>query len=156
MKYNCTLIAVRDMARSKQFYCGLLEMEVTADFGANVTLSDCVALQTLDTWKTFLHREETEITLGHNAAELYFEESDMDRFLEKLASYPGIEYVHPPKEHAWGQRVVRFYDPDRNIIEVGEEMTTVARRFAASGMTPEQVAARMDVPIGAVRHWLAE
>ncbi|MGX8710441.1 MAG: VOC family protein [bacterium] len=156
MKYNCVLIAVRDMARSIQFYCGLLEMEVTADFGANVTLSDCVALQTLDTWKTFLHREETEITLGHNAAELYFEESDMDRFLEKLASYPGIEYVHPPKEHAWGQRVVRFYDPDRNIIEVGEEMTTVARRFAASGMTPEQVAARMDVLIGAVRHWLAE
>ena len=51
------------------------------------------------------------------------------------------------KEHAWGQRVVRFYDPDRHIIEVGENMKTVCKRFIDSGMTPEQTAERMDVPI---------
>ncbi|RAZ07405.1 glyoxalase, partial [Klebsiella oxytoca] len=41
----------------------------------------------------------------------------------------------------------RFYDLDRNIIEVGENMKTVCQRFLDSGMTPEQVASRMDVPI---------
>jgi len=25
-------------------------------------------------------------------------------------------------EHSWGQRVVRFYDPDGNLIEVGTPM----------------------------------
>ena len=37
-----------------------------------------------------------------------------------------IEYVHPVKEHGWGQRVVRFYDPDKHIIEVGENMKVVS------------------------------
>ena len=58
-----------------------------------------------------------------------------------------MEYVHPVIEHSWGQRVVRFYDPDKHIIEVGENMQAVTRRFLANGMTPEQVAQRMDVPL---------
>ena len=58
-----------------------------------------------------------------------------------------IEYVHPIIEHSWGQRVVRFYDPDKHIIEVGENMKIVCKRFLNSGMTPEQVAERMDVPM---------
>ncbi len=155
MKYQCTLIAVRDMERSKRFYCDLLGMEVTADFGANVTLSDRIALQTLDTWKGFLHREEQEVFFGHNAGELYFEEDNMHSFLARLAGTPGVEYVHPPMEHAWGQRVVRFYDPDRHIIEVGENLATVMRRFADSGMTIEETASRMDVPVEYVRSCLA-
>lgn len=75
-------------------------------------------------------------------------------FLQKLAACPGIRYVHPPKEHSWGQRVVRFYDPDLHIIEVGEAMPAVARRFQDRGMTTEQIAARMDVPCDAVLRWL--
>ena len=58
-----------------------------------------------------------------------------------------MDYVHPVKEHAWGQRVVRFYDLDRHIIEVGENMQTVCKRFLDSGMAPLQVAKRMDVPL---------
>ena len=33
--------------------------------------------------------------------------------------YPDTEYVNRPMTHSWGQRVVRFYDPDGNLIEVG-------------------------------------
>lgn len=62
-----------------------------------------------------------------------------------------IHYVHPVKEHRWGQRVVRFYDPDGHIIEVGENMKMVCKRFLDSGMTPEQVAERMGVPPKYVR-----
>ena len=58
-----------------------------------------------------------------------------------------VEYVHPIVEHSWGPRVVRFYDPDKHIIEVGENMKIVCKRFLNSGMTPEQVAERMDVPM---------
>ena len=38
------------------------------------------------------------------------------------------------------KRVVRFYDPDKHIIEVGENMKAVCKRFLDSEMTPEQVA----------------
>ena len=47
----------------------------------------------------------------------------------------------------WGQRVVRLYDPDRHILEIGENMKAVCRRFRDQGMTPEQIAARMEVPL---------
>ena len=68
------------------------------------------------------------------------------KFISKKRKY-NVQYVHPVKEHSWGQRVVRFYDPDKYIIEVGENMKAVCNRFINSGMTAEQVAERMDVPI---------
>ena len=75
---------------------------------------------------------------------------NFDAFAEKLEKC-NIEYVHPVKEHSWGQRVVRFYDPDGHIIEVGENLNAVCRRFLECGMTPEQVAKRMDVPMEFVK-----
>lgn len=71
-------------------------------------------------------------------------------FAEKLKDLD-IHYVHLVKEHRWGQRVVRFYDPDCRIIEVGENMKMVCKRFLDSGMTPEQVTERMGVPLKYVR-----
>lgn len=148
MKFKNPLLAVTDMAASIRFYRQVLGLRVVMDFGANVTLTGGVCLQTLDTWREFL--EGRPVSLTGNAGELYFEESDFDSFAEKLRGL-GVEYVHPVKEHRWGQRVVRFYDPDRHIIEVGERMDAVVRRFLDSGMTEEQVAQRMDVPLKYVR-----
>ena len=50
-------------------------------------------------------------------------------------------------EHGWGQRVIRFYDPDGHIIEVGEDMRSVIHRFLASGMTMQEVSLRMDASV---------
>jgi len=36
--------------------------------------------------------------------------------------YPETVYVNPLMTHSWGQRVVRFYDPDGTLIEVGTPM----------------------------------
>lgn len=59
----------------------------------------------------------------------------------------GIRYVHPVQEHSWGQRAVRIYDPDQHVIEIGENIKVVCRRFLESGMTEEETARRMDVPL---------
>lgn len=50
--------------------------------------------------------------------------------------------------------MVRFYDPDKHIIEVGENMKFVCKRFADSGMTNEEIAERMDVPVKTVNAYL--
>lgn len=148
MRYISTLIAVKDLAASLRFYREALGMEVVQDFGANVVLSGGVALQTLESWREFLGGKP--VSLRSHTGELYFEEADMDGFLERPKAMD-ISYVHPPLEHRWGQRVVRFYDPDGHIVEVGEDMTQVVKRFAAQGMTEEQVARRMDVSLDYVR-----
>ncbi|WP_442860809.1 hypothetical protein [Alkaliphilus sp. B6464] len=56
------------------------------------------------------------MVFGENVAELYFEEDDFDGFIQKINDIEGINYVHTMVEHSWGQRVVRFYDPDKHII----------------------------------------
>lgn len=151
MRYTSTLIAVEDIEKSKQFYHGVLGLDVVADFGANVTLTGGIALQTVDSWQGFLHKSDEEIIFGNNACELYFEEDDIDAFTAKLNRIKNIEYVHPLIEHSWGQRVVRFYDPDKHIIEVGENMMTVVQRFIDAGLSIEETAARMDVPVDYVK-----
>ena len=150
MKFKSPLIAVTDMERSKRFYKDVLGLRVIMDFGANVTLTGGIALQTYDSWAGLLGRKPGELGWCGKVYELYFEEDDFDTFTEKL-SRMDIHYVHPVKEHAWGQRVVRFYDPDCHIIEVGENIKTVCKRFLESGMTPEQTAERMDVPLKFVK-----
>lgn len=147
MKFKNPLLVVSDMEKSKKFYKDVLNLRVIMDFGANVTLTGGLCLQTKETWMGFIDAKEEDIIFGGNNAEIYFEEDDFDAFAEKLKGIDDIDYVHPVIEHRWGQRVVRFYDPDRHIIEVGENMKFVCRRFLDSGMTEEEVAVRMDVPL---------
>ena len=144
MKLKNPMLVVTDIDRSVEYYNKVLGLRVVADFGANKTLTGGLSLQTAETYREFI--ENDNITFGGNSFEIYFEEDNFDRFLDSLENC-GIEYVHPVKEHSWGQRAVRFYDPDRHIIEVGENLKSVCRRFLDSGMTPEQVAERMDVPL---------
>jgi len=117
---------------------------VIMDLGANKTLTGGLVLQTAEIYKEFIGT--SEISFGGNNLEIYFEKDDFDTFAGKL-KVCDVEYIHPVKEHSWGQRVVRFYDPDKHIIEVGETMKAVCNRFLDSGMTPEQAAERMDVPV---------
>ena len=150
MKFKNPLLAVTDMEKAVAFYKEVLGLHKIMDFGANVTLTGGVCLQTRETWAEFIGLPPDKLGWCGKVSELYFEEDDFDSFLERLTSLD-LHYVHPVKEHAWGQRVVRFYDPDCHIIEVGENMAAVCRRFLDSGMTAEQAAARMDVPVEYVK-----
>lgn len=144
MKLKNPMLVVTDIDKSVEFYKKVLGLHVIMDFGENKTLTGGLSLQTLETWKELI--DSKNVSFGGNSFEVYFEEDNFDRFIDKLKKYD-VEYVHPIKEHAWGQRVVRFYDPDKHIIEVGENIKVVCKRFLDSGMTAEQVAERMDVPI---------
>lgn len=149
-----TLFTVRDLEKSLAFYRQVLGLEVVNDFGANVVLTGGLALQTLDSWAGFLGKEPEDIRFGGNDAEIYFEAEDFDAFLKTLRDFPEAELVRPPLEHGWGQRVVRLYDPDRHIVEVGEPMSKVAKRFRDGGLTEEGVARRMDISLEYARELL--
>ena len=80
-------------------------------------LSGGIYLQEAQYWERFIGRE---IVRRSNSCELYFEETDIEAFVKKLEKlYPDTEYVNRLMTHSWGQKVVRFYDPDGNLIEVG-------------------------------------
>ena len=144
MKFQAALLVVKNMERSVKFYKEVLGLRVTMDLGANVTLTGGVALQTQESWCEFISKDLQSISFGGNAAELYFEEDKFDDFLKKLAAIKGIFFVHPVQQYSCGQRVM-------HILEVGENMKSVCRRFLDSGMTIEAAAVRMNVPEKFVR-----
>lgn len=120
MRLRNFLIVVKDIEKAKQFYHDLFGLDVLVDFDGNMILTDGLVLQEEKYWREFLQKE---IIHRNNSSELYFEESDIESFVEKLEQlYPDIDYVNSLMTHSRGQKVVRFYDPDGNLIEVGTPM----------------------------------
>jgi catechol 2,3-dioxygenase-like lactoylglutathione lyase family enzyme len=145
MKYSCTVLAVADIHAARKFYEDLFGLEVSQDYGINVAFTCGLALQQNFDWLVQLPKER--VLQKPNDMEVVFETQDLDGFLDKLDRYPQIQRLGDVVEHSWGQRVVRFYDLDGHIVEVGEDMKMVIQRFLASGMTMEEVSAKMDVSI---------
>lgn len=147
MKYSATLLATKDLKETLKFYIDLFECTIENDFGANVSLTNGICFQALESWQELISKKESEICCLNNASEIYFESDDLDGFLSKLNARNDIVYVHPLIEHRWGQRVIRIYDPNGHIIEIGENMDHVVKRFMDSGLSIEDTAKRMDVSI---------
>ena len=120
MKLRNVLIVVRDIDRSRKYYHDLFGLETVLDNDGNMILSEGLVLQDAKIWENFL---EKDIIPRNHASELYFEERNIEGFIQKLEElYPDTDYVNRLMTHSWGQRVVRFYDPDGNLIEVGTPM----------------------------------
>lgn len=122
MKLRNILIAVKNIEKSRQFYHDLFGLELILDNDGNMILTEGLVLQDEKIWREFLGRD---VIPENNSCELYFEESDLEGFVEKLERlYPEVRYVNRLMVHSWGQKVVRFYDPDGNLIEVGTPVQT--------------------------------
>ena len=117
MQLKNILIVVKDIEKSRKFYHDLFGIDLVLDNDGNMILTEGLVLQDEKIWRSFLDRD---IVPKSNSCELYFEEQDIEAFVEKLEKlYPSIEYVNHLMTHSWGQRVIRFYDLDGNLIEVG-------------------------------------
>lgn len=117
MRLKNVLIVVKDIEKSRKYYHDLFGLEMILDNGGNMILTEGLVLQEEKYWKAFLNKE---IVGRNNSGELYFEESNIEAFVKKLEElYPETEYVNTLMTHSWGQKVIRFYDPDGNLIEVG-------------------------------------
>lgn len=118
MKLKNIVIVVKDVERSKQFYKELFGLDVILDQEGNAILTEGLVLQESKVWEETLGQK---VVWKNHASELYFEETDLELFLEKLQQYEQkIQYVYLPEEGESKKRAVRLYDLDGNMIEVGE------------------------------------
>ena len=117
MELKKFLIVVADIEKSKKFYEDLFGLKLIADNDGNMVFTDKLALQQKSYWEKFLGKD---VVIESNSAELYFEEENIEDFIQKLETlYPQIKYVNKLMTHTWEQKVIRFYDLDGNLIEVG-------------------------------------
>jgi catechol 2,3-dioxygenase-like lactoylglutathione lyase family enzyme len=150
IKYESAVLFVKDVVASRQFYEGLLGQKVEMDFGPNVSFAG----GRFAIWQVAHAHEivfgEPSDEAGQGEVEIYFESDDVEGVMQRFGE-AGVEFVHPLREQPWGQRVVRIYDPDRHIIEVGEPMSVVVSRLLGQGMSVEQAAERTGMPVEAVQ-----
>ena len=150
MKLKNTVLIVNDLEQSKKFYKHILGLKTILDFHGSVTLTSGIVLQSKEIWKELIHKTDQEIIMLNHAVELSFETEDIDAFMYVLDQYH-VTLVHPLKEGAWGQRVVRFYDLDGHVIEVGESMRKIIKRLLSQGFSYEELAHRLRVPLDYIK-----
>ena len=118
MKLKNIVIVVKDIESSKQFYKELFGLDVILDQEGTAILTEGLVLQESKVWEETLGQK---VVWKNHASELYFEETDLELFLEKLQKYEReIKILSLPEAAEGARRAVRLYDPDGNMIEVGE------------------------------------
>ena len=116
MKLKNVLIVVDDMEESIRFYKEIFGLQVIVKQEGNVILSEGLVLQYAKLWADVI---EGDIIPFNNTTELYFEDNDVEGLADNLASNNIFVRVQTElTEMAGGQKMMRFYDPSGNLIEV--------------------------------------
>ncbi len=149
VNYINTLLTVKDAQESKKFYTTLLGQEVDMDFGKNVTFKSGLCLHERSHFEGIINRNIPEEKYSNNM-ELYFE-TDEIKILQEVLEELKIEFIHKLEEQPWKQMVMRFYDLDGYIIEMGEFMDNVILRLAKEGKTIEEIAEETSISLDIVR-----
>ena len=150
-KYICPLVVVTDITKAKQFYSQVLGQEIKYDFGENVVFHGDFAIHDKRHLRTLINNEV--IAKKSNSFELYFEDDAIEQLAHSLVKLE-IEFIHDVRIQPWQQKVIRFYDPDNNIIEIGESMEHVCNRLSREGKSDEEIAKLTSLPPKFVRNSL--
>ena len=155
LKFDGPLIVVSDMARSRHFYEQLLGQKVKFDFGPNVPFEG-FSIHLRSHFQSLLgDAAQFPVVQKAHWGELYFETDDLKQIDQRL-NEAKVEFIHPVREQPWGQRVMRFYDPDGHIVEIGETMQAVVWRFYEQGLPIEIICEKSAMPREFIEHVIQE
>jgi catechol 2,3-dioxygenase-like lactoylglutathione lyase family enzyme len=154
--FQSAVIFVQDIDTSRRFYEGLLGQQVLMDHGPNVGFAGGFAIWQADHARQIMGQQPPDEPgpLGRGNLELYFETGDIESTVARLVD-ADMPLVHPLHEQPWGQRVIRVYDPDGHIVEIGEPMPAVVGRFLEQGLSVDEVAQRTSMPLEIVQQMAA-
>ncbi|MBN1315593.1 MAG: VOC family protein [Anaerolineales bacterium] len=153
MKFICSLIVVDDVQRARFFYEEILGQKVKADYGENVTFHGDFSIHQRDHFQKLING--LPVRRKSNNFELFFEEDDLEPVVSKLEQHQ-VEFIHGIVEQPWKQRVVRFYDDDKNIIEIGERLEHTAFRLSRQNFSLEEIARITYLSVDDVIHAIQE
>ena len=151
MRCEGYMLVTKDIQEARRFYASVIGAEITLDLERHVAFREGFSLLHESDWRVFAELEDSTCAYRHHTGQLVFEVDDIDAFLRHMESFPSLELLHQAKEHPWGRRAVRFYDPDGHVIEVGESMKVVVERFLRNGLSVEEAAQKSEFPVAFVR-----
>jgi catechol 2,3-dioxygenase-like lactoylglutathione lyase family enzyme len=147
MKFHSTVIFVKEISRAKDFYTRLLEFSIEHDFGKNVILNNGLTLWEIQDSHVIskgLHTDNDSTRF-----ELYFESEDLEKVLD-LLDKNGTRFLHRIHEEPWGQRTIRFFDPDKHLIEIGEPLGVFVNNMSRNGLSVKEISEKSGIPVETV------
>ena len=136
-------MTVKNIEQSKKFYHEVLGQEIKEDYGQNVVFQGDFSIHLKEHYSDLIGGRE--VRNGGNNFELCFEDNDLESLQSKLKEN-NVTFVHTIRTQPWQQRVMRCYDPDENIIEIGESMVDVCVRLKNEGKTVEEIVKLTSLP----------
>jgi len=147
IKFHSAVIIADNLDKMKQFYQDVLLQTIEVDYGNCIGFKNGLSLWKLKSEYTIAkHRGNTFDRLGNKNLEICFETDDFEQLLSNLEKF-SLNYLHKVNEELWGQKTIRFYDPEDNLVEIGETMNCVVKRFLKLGMSTLEVSEKTSLPI---------
>lgn len=141
------MLITKNIACSTRFYETVLGAKVYLDIGSHVIFEEGFSLLQEKQWRHLAGLETASLTYMPHTGQLVFEVDNIVEFTSRQSFINGVkDIVHPLKEMPWGRRAIRFYDLDGHIIEVGESMKIVVKRFLSQGYSIAQAAQKSEFP----------
>lgn len=130
---DCTpVLFVKNAKSARDFYQNVLGLKVTMDFGGlNFVFGNGFAVWQMADDDTIPHILGADNITNSNLTsrfELNFETEDLDGLYRKLKEN-GTRFLHEINTEIYGQRNIRFYDPDGHLIEIGESTPVFLSRI---------------------------
>lgn len=152
MKLHSIVLFVKNIEKSKEFYTKILNHSIVHDFGNNVILSNGISIWEIQ--QSHIISQKLETSSNSNRFELYFEAETIDEINLKLEQN-SVTLLHPIQTEPWGQRTIRFFDPDSHLIEIGEPLEVFVMNMSKQGLSPEQISTQSGIPIETVKYLLS-
>lgn len=152
VKFHSAVLFVRDIHKTRDFYTRILEQQVEHDFNTNVVLNGGLTLWQLNPEHAIA--KKLSVTGNVHRTELYFESDRIDAIAERLKR-EGTFFFHDIKTEPWGQRTIRFFDPDNHLVEVGEPMEVFVRNMHRNGLSDTEISEKSGIPLSLVRNLLS-
>jgi catechol 2,3-dioxygenase-like lactoylglutathione lyase family enzyme len=156
IRFHSPVLLTADVKRLAAFYVRTLEQDIEHDFGACVVLRSGLSLWQASNDLTVAARlGYTCHDDGNKNLELCFE---TETFVEDVrrVKESGARLLHDVIEEPWGQQVLRFFDPDDNLVELGESLATFIRRHHKSGLSARAVSEKTGVPLDTVTRFIED
>lgn len=139
LQFHSSVLFCHDVHKQKEFYMQFLGHDVKMDLGNCVVLGNHLTLwQISDANPIAGELGYTYEPIGNRNLELSYESDAFGDAVEKVLM-SDLRILHNVEEEPWGQYTIRFYDPEGNLVEIGESMRTMAIRMKDEGMTLDDI-----------------
>ncbi|HAF31221.1 MAG TPA: hypothetical protein DCG75_19450 [Bacteroidales bacterium] len=152
LKFHSSVLFVKNIEVSKEFYCNILKQKIETDFGNNISLKNGLSLWQVPDWHV-LNKDFYDKFNPNKCLELYFETDDINE-IKRLIEKNHITIHHDLNEETWGQKTIRFYDPDNNLIEIGEKLQVFIKRMYFEELTIEEIYKKTGVPKKLIKEYI--